>query len=153
MKKFFALPLIAAILTFGFYTPSVNAETVAAPAKIEAAPVAAGFEKPVYYAVTFYADTCGSCKILDPAIKQARADAALDGGDVLFVTMDFSNKASISQSKLKAAAMGIDGYVKSMGAKTGYMALLNNEGTELAKFTKADDAAAIAAGIKTALAE
>jgi len=124
MKKFFALPLIAAILTFGFYTPSVNAETVAAPAKIEAAPVAAGFEKP-----------------------------ALDGGDVLFVTMDFSNKASISQSKLKAAAMGIDGYVKSMGAKTGYMALLNNEGTELAKFTKADDAAAIAAGIKTALAE
>lgn len=132
-----ALALIALALSFSFSHAQTQAGQFAAPD---------------YYAVTFYADTCGACKILEPQIEKARADEALDRGNILFVKMDFSNKASINQSKLHAAALGIDGYVKRMGAKTGYMALLDAQGAELAKFTMDDDAAAIAQGITKAIA-
>lgn len=102
-----------------------------------------------YYAVTFYADWCGSCKILDPAISQARESAELDKSDILFVTMDFTDKETIHQSLMLSKALGLSEYVKKAGSKTGYMVVLDaNSMAELKRFDKTNDSDAIQSALK-----
>jgi thiol-disulfide isomerase/thioredoxin len=93
---------------------------------------------PKLMAVYFYADWCGSCKILTPKYGEARAKGDLDKKEVLFVTMDLTDKTSIHQSILLAQALGIGEYLKAQGSATGYIALLE-AGTkkELARFDSA----------------
>lgn len=76
-------------------------------------------------AVLFYADWCPNCKILDPKIAEARETGALDKKNVLFVTMNFTDKTTIHQSLLLARALGIDDYVRAQGSGTGYLVLLD----------------------------
>jgi len=126
-----------AIAVFGFFSSPVQAQA---------------FEKPAYYAVKFHSDYCGSCKIMAPEIDQAFGEGGLNKEDILFVKLDFTDKGTIHQAKLKAAALGIDGFLKEAGAKTGYMVLLDaatNE--ELARFTKESKAADIVATIEEKL--
>lgn len=139
MKQFLLLAALA-VLSLGFYASHAAADNHGAAAQAQ-------FDKPNYYAVKFHSDNCGSCRIMAPEIAKARGEGGLNDSNVLFVTMDYTNKSTIAQSKLHAAALGIDGYVKSKGAKTGYMMLIDSNAQELAKFTKADDAAKIASVI------
>ena len=135
MKKLLILPL-AAIAMLGFLAVGAQADTHA-------------FEKPAYYAVKFHSDYCGSCKIMAPEIKGAFNEGGLNKEDVLYVELDFTDKGTIHQTKLKAAALGIDGYLKKAGSKTGYMVLINPATQEeLARFTKENKADDIAATIK-----
>ena len=53
--------------------------------------------KPAVYGVLMYADWCGSCKALDPKIRQAREEAKLDIQDVLFVTLDLTDEIAKHQ--------------------------------------------------------
>ncbi len=104
---------------------------------------------PKYYALTFYADWCGSCKILDPAITEARENAALDKSEILFITMDFTDKETIHQSLMLSNALGLSPFVKKAGSKTGYMVVLDaNSMEEIERFDKTDDADAIQSALK-----
>ncbi|MBN8530294.1 MAG: thioredoxin family protein [Alphaproteobacteria bacterium] len=75
-------------------------------------------------AVYFYADWCGYCKIMSRRLSETKKLGRFDG-DVLFVTMDFTNPARIDRSTRLAESIGIDGYVRHQGSAVGYVALLD----------------------------
>jgi thiol-disulfide isomerase/thioredoxin len=109
--------------------------------------------KPKLIAVYFTADFCPNCKILSPLLAQARDTGGLDSKDVLFVTLDLTNPASIHQSILQASALGITPFVQAQGSATGYVALLAaDKATELARFDRTTTAAQIVTSIEGALA-
>lgn len=90
--------------------------------------------KPKLIAVYAYASWCPNCKKLSPEIEKARSEGELNGQDVLFITLDLSDKASIHQAQLLAQAMGLADFLKAQGSATGYLALLEaSTSTELAR--------------------
>lgn len=94
-------------------------------------------EEPAFYAVKFYADWCGSCKILDPELKKAKGELGLNSSDVLFVVMDETDEATKNQSAMMAEALGLGSIYKENAGKTGYVALINAETNEVVgKMTK-----------------
>jgi methionine-R-sulfoxide reductase len=80
--------------------------------------------KPKLIAVYAYASWCPNCKKLSPEIAKARQDGGLNSQDVLFVTLDLSDAASIHQSRLLAHALGLSDFLSAQGSATGYLALL-----------------------------
>lgn len=99
---------------------------------------------PLLYAVTFYADWCGSCKILDPEVDKARADGNLDSQDVLFVKLDLTNDTTKHQAALMADALDIEDFYKKNGGKTGFVVLFDAEtDKEVGRLTKDMTAAEI----------
>ena len=93
--------------------------------------------------VVFYSDTCGSCKIMEPKMMEAMGVVNMDKINV--VKFDFSNKETIEATKLMATKNNVDAKLQEYGAKTGFALVLDNDGNELAKITKADSSAEIAA--------
>lgn len=103
-------------------------------------------------AVYFYADWCPNCKILSPEITAARKDAALDGKDILFVTLDLTDKVKIHQTILHAQALGIGDFLKAQGSATGYIAVLDAQSKqELFRFDRESKSAEIAQKLQEAL--
>tara|TARA_B100001179_G_scaffold58150_1_gene39985 strand:- start:523 stop:945 length:423 start_codon:yes stop_codon:yes gene_type:complete len=89
--------------------------------------------KPKILAVYFYSDYCAVCKVLSPELAQVTQDYA--DKEVLFITMDLTNKAKIHQSLMHASQLGLGDYVKQQGSATGYVALLTpNPLAEVARF-------------------
>jgi thiol:disulfide interchange protein len=96
-------------------------------------------------AVLMYADWCGSCKILDPALEQAKTENNLMDQDVLFVRMDYSNDATTKQSEMLAQALGLGDIFEANDGKTGFIALVDaHEMQIISTLRKDSDAAAIA---------
>ena len=107
---------------------------------------AAGLQAPKRIAVYFYADWCPNCKILSPALTEARKEADLDNKDILFVTLNLTDKATIHQSILLAQQLGIGEFVKAQGSATGYVAVLDAKTKkELTRIDRTSDAKAIEA--------
>jgi len=103
--------------------------------------------KPQSYAVLFYADWCGSCKALDPKVKEARKSLA--DAPVLFLTFDMTDDASKHQSAMLAEAIGLDTLYAENGGKTGYLAIVDAvSGKVLSKLTKGDSVEVIAAKLR-----
>ena len=110
----------------------------------------AGAQAKPLMAVLFYADWCGACQVLDPAVTEARENAALDSRDVLFVRLDLTDDASRHQAQLMADTMGIGDLVAENGGKTGFLLLLD-EGRTVGRITRAMAADEIASTITAAL--
>jgi thiol-disulfide isomerase/thioredoxin len=88
-------------------------------------------------AVYFYADWCGNCKVLSPKLEEAKKTANLNDKDILFITLDLTNKTTIHQSIMHAKALGIGEYVQEQGSATGYLALLDPKTKkEIIRFTR-----------------
>ncbi len=109
-------------------------------------------DQPEIFGVLFYADWCGSCKILDPAIQKARGQSDLDNEPVLFVRLDLTDATRRYQASLMASALGLgDFYEKNAGA-TGFMLLVDAETKEIiSRLTKTMDATAITNEVKAAI--
>lgn len=104
--------------------------------------------KPQLLAVYFYADWCPNCKLLSPKVQEARAKDGLDNKEVLFITLNLTDKASIHQSVMMAQALGIADFVQAQGSATGYVALLDaTTKKEIARFDRQSDSAAIGKSI------
>ena len=111
------------------------------------APQAMAYElpKPTLLAVYFWADWCPNCKVLSPALDEARKIGELDNKPILFVKLDLSNSTTIHQSVMLAQALGIAPYVQKQGSSTGYVAILDaTSKAELARFDRTQNAQAIA---------
>lgn len=122
---------LCSVLLFGFFAGFATAAD--APQSIE----------PERMAVLFYADWCGSCKVLDPKIKEARSELS-DETKTLFVTFDLTDDASKMQTAMLAESLGLGEVYAEHGNKTGFMLVLDAEGkTVERKLTKTDDAATI----------
>lgn len=81
--------------------------------------------KPKIIALYFYADWCPVCKALSPKFAEARTTGDLDKKDVLFVTLNLTNKTTIHQSVMLAQSLGVGEFVQKQGSGTGYIALLD----------------------------
>jgi len=107
-------------------------------------------EAPAIKAVIFYSDTCGSCKILDPRMKEAMN--AINKDEVEVVKFDFSNKDAIEATKTLAAKSKVENILQEYGAKTGFVVLVNSQGEIVEKLTKADEIVDIAVKVAKSIA-
>jgi thiol-disulfide isomerase/thioredoxin len=76
-------------------------------------------------ALYFSAQWCPNCHVLSPILEEARAKGKLDDKDILFITLDLTNKTTIHQSLMLAEALGVRDFVKAQGSSTGYIAVLD----------------------------
>lgn len=109
--------------------------------------------EPKLIAVYFYADWCPKCKLLSPMMAQVRGEHQLDRKNILFVTLNLTDKPAIHQSILLAQTLGMGDYLKAQGSATGYIALLDpTDMQELARFDSSNKSEEIADKINTLLA-
>lgn len=102
--------------------------------------------------VIFYADWCGSCKILTPRIDEARKDKNLD--DIKFVVFDMTDGPSIANTKKKAESLGLNDLLQTYGAVTGFMVIYDQDKKEtIQTITTANTAPEIVSAFKTASKE
>lgn len=104
-------------------------------------------------AVLLYADWCGSCKVLDPAIKEAQALDPLPG--VEFVVLNYTDKDK-TNFYAQAQAAGVETAVRTYldgKVKTGLLLLVDVDDKKVIDgITKKDTASVILAKIKSAVA-
>jgi thiol-disulfide isomerase/thioredoxin len=81
--------------------------------------------EPKTVALLFYADWCGSCKALDPLVKEARSE--LDNEPVLFVTLDHTDPATSRQAAMMARALGLEEVYKEHAGRTGFLLLVDRD--------------------------
>ncbi len=92
-------------------------------------------EKPEVIALHFHADHCGSCKVLNPKLENARAEL----GDIpmLYVKVDHSNKSTTHQAELLVEALGLTEIYHAQKKASGYVLLINADSkTIVGKITK-----------------
>jgi len=103
-------------------------------------------------AILFYAENCGSCKVLDPRMKEALE--VVNKSKIDMIKFDFSNSDAIAATKTTATKMGLNETLQKYGAKTGFAVLLDHNGKEVTKFkvdhTTADIASEMAKAIASA---
>ena len=113
---------------------------------------AADSGEPEVYGVLFYADWCGSCKILDPAIQKARGQSDLDNDPVLFVRLDLTDATRRYQAGLMASALGLGEFYDRNAGATGFLLLVDAETKEVIKrLTKTMDAKSITEEVRSAI--
>ncbi|TVR52128.1 MAG: thioredoxin [Puniceicoccaceae bacterium] len=106
--------------------------------------------KPEAVALIFHADWCGSCKAMEPVIKEARQE--LGDARALFVTLDLTNDETRRQAELLAAALGLGDIYAERGGRTGAMLVVNRAtGKVVETVTREDDAAAVVRKVKAAM--
>jgi len=136
MKTKILRPILACIAFIALVTPAM--------AK------ASESEQPQVIGLMFYADTCGSCKILDPKVEAAQQSFAND--PVLFLTFDHSNPASQKQAALLAEAVGLASVYSSEKKASGFMLLVDPKSQQvLARITRSMSETDIQATIQSAL--
>lgn len=84
----------------------------------------------------FYADWCGSCKVLEP--KMMEAMSALENKDALnVVKFDLTDKITKAKSATLAGQQGLTDLYNNFAPKTGF-AVLVKDGKETVRITKSD---------------
>jgi len=104
----------------------------------------AAMDKPVV--AVFYADWCGSCKILDPKMKQAVGMMDKDAVDV--VMFDLTDEETKAKSAALAGEKGLTDLYNAHAPKTGY-AVLVKDGKAAMRITKNDSVEVIKAKLET----
>ena len=87
--------------------------------------------EPEVMVVKFYADWCGSCRVMDPIMEEAKEMVNLDDTDALFVTLDLTDETTSKQAELLASALDIGEYYAENAGKTGYMILVDTATGEI----------------------
>lgn len=107
--------------------------------------------EPEVLGVMFYADTCGSCKVLDPKIEAVKSSFLTK--PVLFVKLDHSNDGTKNQSALLAGSLGLGEVYKAQEKASGFMLIVNADSKKvLGKLTRDMSEAEIKAELDKALA-
>ena len=107
--------------------------------------------QPEVIGVLYYADWCGSCKTLDPKIKQATEK--LVNKPALLTTFDMTNLATQYQAGQLANALGLTKLYHEIGLKTGFMLLVDPKtGKQIDKIGRDDTVDEIVSKIEAAFA-
>lgn len=98
----------------------------------------------------FYADWCGSCKILEPKMEEAMKQ--MDNADALnIVKFDLTNAETKAASVTMAAENDLTDLYNARAPKTGFAVLVNNDENPVT-LTKADSVEDIKAKLETFIA-
>jgi thiol-disulfide isomerase/thioredoxin len=99
--------------------------TLAAVTLIGTAGLAAAADpvEPKVVGLMFFADTCASCKVLDPKIQAVKGEFVEQ--PILFATFDHSNDATKAQSAMLAAALGVGGIYAAQEKASGFLVLVD----------------------------
>lgn len=123
------------------------------PASTEAMSMADKTMETKVKAVLIYADWCGSCKVLDPKIKEVKSNNRLE--DVNFVTLDYTNK-NPEDFYAQAKAAGVEAPIRTLfgeKVKTGLLLLVDaDDNLIIGQVTKAMTPAEILGSINAAVA-
>ncbi len=81
--------------------------------------------EPKVIGMMFYADSCGSCKVLDPKIETVRA--GLGDEPILFAKFDHSNELTTAQAAMLASALGVGEAYSAQEKASGFLLLVDAE--------------------------
>jgi thiol-disulfide isomerase/thioredoxin len=98
---------------------------IAAAAQQARADEAASQQKPQVVGLIFYADWCGTCKVLEPRIDEVKKE--LTDKPVLITRVDLTDEATRAQSQLFANWVGLGEIYREQGGATGFMLLIDPE--------------------------
>ena len=116
------ITVIALALVFSAATTSLYAAETSS-SKSGAASTAPA-EKAKVVGILFYADWCGSCKVLEPKINAVKKD--FTESSILFTRVDMTDEFTKRQSQLLANQLGFGDIVRKQDGKTGFMLLVSN---------------------------
>ncbi len=106
--------------------------------------------KPKVVGLLFYADWCGSCKVLEPKLNEVKKE--FSGQPILFTRVDLTNDFTKEQSALLASQLGLNAAYAENAPKTGFMLLIDPAtGRVLSKLTKTQNEDELRAEIKKVL--
>ena len=93
---------------------------------------------PKGYGILFYADWCGSCKILDPKYQSAKK--GFSKKDIEFIKLDMTNPETRKASEAKLKEKGLDSILKTYGYGTGFALVYDAQKQEVVEtVTKTHD--------------
>jgi len=99
----------------------------------------------------FYADWCGSCKVVDPRLEAVTPEFA--EAPVLFLRVDETNAATKAHSARYASFLDLEEVYKAQNGGTGFMLLLDADSKEvLGRITRNDSEDDIRKIVRDALA-
>ncbi len=100
--------------------------------------------------VVFYSDKCGTCKILDPKMKEAMG--LLNDSKIEVVKFDFSTEETKAASVALAEEKGLSALYNSFAPKTGLVQILDKDGQIAGELKRDDTVADIASKIVSVVA-
>jgi len=93
---------------------------------------------PKLIAVKFHADWCRVCRAMGPVFEDLQNK--MDGSDVLFIKLDFTNNKTKNQANLLGAELGLANILKRNYRKTGFILVIDAKTKKvLKKLTINDD--------------
>lgn len=151
IKATLTLPVLA-LLAAGslLLAASSNLAVASQQASGQAAPSdEAQQEMPEVIGILFYADWCGSCKVLDPKLEAVKKQ--LGEKPVVFQRFDMTDETTTYRSKLLANLLGLGEVFEQNAGKTGFMLLIDpNTKKVVARLTKDQSEEELATEIKRA---
>jgi thiol-disulfide isomerase/thioredoxin len=107
-------------------------------------------ESPKLILVKFHADWCKICRAMGPVFEDLQNK--MDGQNILFVKLDFTNNKTKHQAHMLGDALGIASVLKKNYRHTGFILIINPKTKKvLKKLTKDDDVYAMEAKVKAFL--
>jgi len=79
--------------------------------------------EPKVVGLMFFADTCASCKVLDPKIQAVKGEFVEE--PILFATFDHSNDGTKAQAAMLAAALGVGDIYAAQEKASGFLVLVD----------------------------
>lgn len=79
--------------------------------------------EPKVVSLMFWADTCASCKVLDPKIHAVKKEFVEQ--PILFATFDHSNDATKLQAAMLATGLGVGDIYKAQEKASGFLILVD----------------------------
>jgi thiol-disulfide isomerase/thioredoxin len=80
-------------------------------------------QKPQVVGLVFYADWCGTCRVLEPRIDEVKKD--MTDKPVLITRVDLTDEATRAQSQLFANWVGLGDIYQEQAGATGFMLLID----------------------------